>query len=748
MREDAARILVVDDDLNNRDLLSRRLGLKGYAVEAVASGPEALARLEAQPVDLILLDVQMPGMNGFEVLRRIRAQHSPVALPVLMVTAKDQSGDVVEALGLGANDYITKPIDFPVAVARVHTHLERKRAEDRLRESEERYALAAAGTNDGLWDWKLDTNEIFLSSRWKAILGYGDDEVGNQVSEWFSRVHPEDLPGLKRDMDAHLAGRAPHLENEHRVRHKSGCFRWVLTRGLAVRNAAGAAVRIAGSQSDITEAKVVDPLTGLPNRLLLNDRLERVLYHQRSHPNAQCALLFLDLDDFKVVNDSLGHQAGDALLRDVAARLEESLRASDMVARPSRETVDRPEPTEHTLARLGGDEFIVLLDEVRSVIDANWVAERLQESLARPFSVLGHTVFVTVSIGLALSGPDRRHSEELLRDADTAMYRAKATGKGRCEVFDANMRVQVLDRLQLDSALRQAVARDEFVPYFQPIVDLSTGALAGFEALLRWRHPSRGIVLPADFVPIIEENGLVVPVGRRFLEQVCQLVRTWQDAFPQAARLAININFASQQFVDRALTQRMLEELNKWRLAPDHIVVELTERTAIRNFGLTGEVLGHLRAAGFRVVVDDFGTGYSSLACLHQLPISGLKLDRAFVAAARRQPAPIRAVLALASSLDLTVTAEGIEEASERRALQSMGCHLGQGFLFGEPADAGRTTEIIAAKPVWHSGVQPAAPDGAARDESAAVLAAAGPAWAPVPVPPRERRRTRRPATG
>ncbi len=745
MPDRAARILVVDDDSNNRDLLSRRLELRGYAVAAVMNGPEALAYLDSQPVDLVLLDVQMPVMSGIDVLRRIRERRSPVALPVLMVTAKDQSEDVVNALELGANDYITKPIDFPVAVARMRTHLERTHAEERLRESEERYALAAAGTNDGLWDWKLDTNEIFLSRRWKAMLGYADAEISNAVPEWFDRVHPEDLPRLRQALDAHLAGDTAHFEQEHRVRHKSGAFRWVLTRGLAVRNAGGEAVRIAGSQSDITEAKVVDPLTGLPNRLLLHGRLDRVLHHQESHPGAQCALLFLDLDDFKVVNDSLGHQAGDALLREVAARLESSLRSSDMVARTSLEPADRSQPAEHTLARLGGDEFIVLLDDVRSVIDANWVAERLQDSLSAPFDILGHTVFVTVSIGLALSGPDRHGSDELLRDADTAMYRAKASGKGRCEVFDARMRVQVVDRLELDSALRQAVERDEFVPYFQPIIDLATGTLAGFEALLRWRHPSRGIVLPADFIPVIEDNGLVMPVGRRFFEQVCGHLRAWQDTYPQAADLAININFASQQFLDRDLTSRMLEHLEQWRLAPDHIVVELTERTAIRNFGLTGEVLAQLRAAGFRVVVDDFGTGYSSLACLHQLPITGLKLDRSFVATVRAQPAPVRAVLALARSLNLTVTAEGIEEAAQRGALQSIGCDLGQGFLFGEPVDAERTTSLIASNRTWRPETPFGVPASQQHDDSELALATGG-AWAPLNVARRERRRRRRPS--
>jgi PAS domain S-box-containing protein len=694
-----APLLVVDDDPVNRDMLSRRLIRRGYTVATVASGREALAYVAAHPVALVLLDVQMPEMSGLEVLQALRQTQSSARLPVLMVTAKDQSEDIVTALELGADDYVTKPIDFPVTIARIRTQLSRKEAEDRLRESEERYTLAAAGANDGLWDWKLSTAEIYYSARWKAIIGYEDHEIGSSPEEWFERVHPEDRPRVKQDIEAHLAGLSSHFESEHRMRHKGGTFRWVLTRGMAVRDAEGVAVRMAGSQSDITEGKVVDALTGLPNRMLLIDRLERVLQHHQMHGESQFAVLFLDLDGFKVVNDSLGHLAGDDFLQAVARRLEASLRSTDVLTRASGE-VPHNGTNEHTLARLGGDEFIILLHEVRGVLDATRVAARIQQSLSRPFRVAEREVFTTASIGIAVSGSGYTRSEDMLRDADTAMYRAKSLGKGRSEVFDVAMREQVLSRLQLETSVRLGLERHEFLPYYQPIIDLRTGRLTGFEALLRWRHPDRGIVAPLEFVPLIEENGLVLPIGRRFFQDVCGQLRRWRDGHPAASRLRVNVNFASQQFLEVGLPARLLESLDDAHLEPSSIVVEITERTAIGNFALTGDVLNELRLAGIEVVLDDFGTGYSSLACLNQLPISGLKLDPSFTGGQQRIEI-IRAVVALAGSLNLTVTAEGVETIEQFVRFRELGCTYAQGYLFARPLDAEAAAEVIAQDRDW-----------------------------------------------
>ncbi|MES1256758.1 MAG: EAL domain-containing protein, partial [Acidobacteriota bacterium] len=601
----------------------------------------------------------------------------------------------------GADDYLTKPIDLPVALARIRTQLLRKRAEDRLRESEERYALTVQGANDGMWDWKLTTDEIHFSARWKGIIGCEDGEIGNRPEEWFDRVHPGDLARLRRELDTHLAGATTHFESEHRIRHKKGSFRWVLARGQAVRDATGVATRIAGSQTDITDSKVVDALTGLPNRLLLVDRLERLIQHHLFRDDTQFAVLVLDLDEFKVVNDSLGHQAGDELLQAVARRLEVSLRSTDTLTRAGSDVIPGAPGIEHTLARLGGDEFIVLLNDVRSAADATRVAERVQAALSRPFPLADREVFIAASIGIAVSATGYTSTEAVLRDADTAMNRAKALGKGRFEVFDAAMGRQAIARLHLDSDLRLAVRRDEFLPYFQPIVNLRTGRLAGFEALLRWRHPERGILPPAAFLAQVEENGLILPISRRFYGAVCRQHRDWLKVHPSASQLTINVNFVTGQFLETGLPARLLDILVETGLEPRHIAVEITESTAIRDFSKTSDVLHELREAGFRVVLDDFGTGYSSLACLHQLPISGLKLDRTFIAAADEHEELIQAVLMLSASLGITVTAEGIETSDQCERLRALGCDYGQGYLFARPLDAEHAAALIAADRVF-----------------------------------------------
>ena len=694
-------LLVVDDDEGNRDLLSRRLIRSGYSVVTVASGQEALDYLERHEVATVLLDVQMPGMSGLEVLQAIRRRWSDAHLPVLMVTAKTDSEDTVTALELGASDYLTKPVDFRVALARIRTQLSRKDAEDRLRASAERYALAAQGANDGLWDWDLSTGRLYYSPRWKAIIGYDDGEIGDSADEWLGRVHSEDLSRLRLELDQHLAGRPGHFECEHRIRHKSGKFRWVLTRGLAIRDNEGRATRMAGSQSDVTDGKVVDPLTGLPNRVLLVDRLERMLTRRRKPGSGYLGVLFLDLDGFKLINDGMGHIFGDQLLQAVANRLKQCLRATDTVARPQEDPVKAGAAMEHTIGRLGGDEFVVLLHDVGSVADAMMVAERIRRALGAPFELDGREAFTSASIGIALDTTSYSRGEDILRDADTAMYRAKALGKGRVEIFDGAMRERVVERMQLETALRLAVERHEFVPFFQPIVDLQKTTLVGFESLLRWQRPGKGLVLPGEFIGVLQNNGLIVQVGRRFFGDVCQVLKSWQGVHPGAPDLVVNVNFAGPQFNEVDLLEQLLEMLEDSKLHAGQLVVEITESTAISDFAHAAQVLTRIRDAGFRIVLDDFGTGFSSLSCLHELPITGIKLDRSFIAKERRHPALLKAVVALAGQLGLTVTAEGIETEHECELLRDLGCHFGQGYLFGRPVDADATRALLSKEHDW-----------------------------------------------
>ena len=690
----AYRVLLVDDEAANRDMLSRRLEKRGYSVGVAASGAEALEALDKEPWSAILLDVQMPGMSGLEVLQKVRERWSAAELPVLMVTAKDSSDDIVSALDLGANDYVTKPVDFPVAVARLRTQLARKAAEDRLRASEERYALAARGANDGLWDWDLTTNDLHVSERWKLIVGCEPHASLTRPEGWFDRVHAEDLARLRHDLEAHLGGRTPHFENEHRLRHASGGFRWVLARGMAVHDRHGAPMRMAGSLSDVTTSKVVDSLTGLPNRMLLHERLEHVLGSHAAGESGTCAVVLLDIDGFQLVVEGHGQSVADTLLRAIARRLQSSLRSSDAVA-PS---TDRS--TGQTLARLGSDEFVFVLHQVRDAVDALRVAERLQRVLARPFTLQDREMFISASVGIALSGTGAT-PDDLLRDADTAMTRARARGPGRVEVFETGMREQVLERLQLDAALRLGLERHEFLPYYQPIVELASGRLVGFEALIRWRRADGRLVSPAEFVPTLEASGLIVPVGRQFTADVCRQLRAWRDESPASHGLWVNINFASSQFAEAGLLETLLATIGEAGLCPEDIVVEITESAAIGNIDRAAETLSAFQAAGLRVVLDDFGTGYSSLSCLHELPIAGIKLDRTFIASQRRHPAILAAVVSLAAHLGLTVTAEGIETSVQHAELSALGCDYAQGYHFARPLDAEAAEMLIRRQVTW-----------------------------------------------
>jgi diguanylate cyclase (GGDEF)-like protein/PAS domain S-box-containing protein len=444
MKPQTNRLLIVDDNEMNRDMLARRLARKGYDVLVANGAHELVERVKQDSVDLVLLDIEMPEITGLDALRILRKVYSAAELPVIMVTAKNQSEDIITALDLGANDYLTKPIDFPVAVARICTQLAHKCAQEALKESEERYALAALGSNDGLWDWNIPDNEVHFSLRWKSMLGFQENEISNKPEEWFDRIHDADRARVKNEITAHQSGATPHFESEHRMLHHDGTFRWMLSRGLAIRDQSGRPLRMAGSQTDITQAKVSDPLTGLPNRLLFIDRLNRLIKYSKRRKDHSFAVVFMDLDGFKMINDSMGHMVGDQLLVGVADRLEKCLRATDTLAR-LRDT--------YTVARLGGDEFTVLLDDLKDPNDAKVAADRLMKALKPPFLLAGKEVYTSVSIGIAQSNPVYEGPDEMLRDADTAMYHAKSLGKGRYEVFDAKMRASVMARLQLETDL-------------------------------------------------------------------------------------------------------------------------------------------------------------------------------------------------------------------------------------------------------------------------------------------------------
>ena len=682
-------LLLVDDDPTNQDLLSRRLKRAGYATELAGSGYEALDVLAKHEVELVLLDSMMPGLSGIDLLRQLRQRFTPARLPIIMVTALGESERVVEALALGANDYISKPVDFPVALARIKTQLERKHAEDALRESEERYALAARGANDGLWDWDLESGRIYFSTRWKAMLGYEESEIGDKPEEWLSRVHKEDRALLLAALAAHRDAPANReCAIEHRMLHKDGSYRWMLSRGTVQRDGKGKAIRMAGSETDITASKAFDPLTGLPNRTLFNERLAACLERVAEEPDYPFAVLFLDLDRFKVVNDSLGHIAGDELLIHVAQRLRSAVRNTPPGSRGLAFDL---------IARLGGDEFAILLENVDRE-GAIRVAERIRESIHGAFKLENREVFTTASIGIAPGNKSYRTPTEILRDADTAMYKAKSLGKSRFEVFDDEMRAQAVARLELESDLRRAVDNQEFVVYYQPKVSLKTSKIVGVEALVRWRHPVRGIVSPDEFVPLAEETGLIVPIGLWVLREACQTMQRWQVEFPTNPPLEISVNVSVRQFRDLGLKAQIAAILEETGLDPATLQLEITESVLMDDIDAVADLLGGLKTLGVGLKIDDFGTGYASLKCLNRLPFDVLKIDRSFVvnlSANDGTSGTIRTILLLAQNLGMEVVAEGIENKEQLTELQSLHCDYGQGYYFSPPVEPAALGDLI-----------------------------------------------------
>jgi diguanylate cyclase (GGDEF)-like protein/PAS domain S-box-containing protein len=521
------------------------------------------------------------------------------------------------------------------------------------------------------------------------MLGYADHEIGSSPEDWLGRVHPEDRDQVRAALQAHLNGETEHFESEHRIQCKDASYRWVLSRGLAVRDGQGRPYRMAGSLTDISQRKAAeqkllheaihDGLTGLPNRALFMDLLARSVARAKRHPDYLFAVLFLDLDRFKVINDGLGHLVGDQLLVGLARRLEQCLRPED------------------TVARLGGDEFTVLLEDIHDVNDATRVAERIHQALETPFQIADHEVFTSASIGIALSATGYDSPDQVLRDADTAMYRAKALGKARHEVFDRGMHARAITQLQLETDLRRALERGEFRLHYQPVFTVIGRRLVGFEALVRWQHPERGLLPPAEFVPVAEETGQMLAVGAWVLEQACRSARAWSDG--SGRPLLVTVNLSNRQFGRADLADHIARVLRETGLPAERLKLEITESVILEQGEAAMDSLHRLRRLGVELYIDDFGTGYSSFGALHRLPITALKIDRSFVNALDTTGDGgeiVRTILSLARNLGLNVIAEGVETQAQLRRLRALRCPLAQGSWLSPPLAAEAVPELLA----------------------------------------------------
>jgi len=560
--------------------------------------------------------------------------------------------------------------------------LARRKAEESLRESEERYALAARGANDGLWDWKIATGEIYFSSRWNQMLGYPELDRGSNPEEWFSLIHTTDRNRVTAEIAAHLAGTTTEFVSEYRMRHKNGSFIWVLSRGIAVRNGAGSAVRMAGSQTDITEGKVADPLTALPNRLYFTDKLEAAF--EAARQGGLFAVLFLDLDRFKLINDSLGHGAGDELLMGIADRLRSSVRGGK-------------ETRQAVVARLGGDEFAILLPDIREGGEAAVVAQRILDRLESPFHLGERQVFATVSIGIALNSSGGT-PEELLRNADTAMYHAKAKGKARFAAFDEGMRERAVAHLEIETGLRKAIDGRQLILYYQPELSVTTRRVIGYEALVRWNHPERGILPPSEFIPVAEESELIVHLGRWVLREACRQMAEWHTKFEFDPPLTISVNVSPRQLNQGGIVEDVERVLAETGLTPECLKLEVTEGSIMQDAETALATLRRLKSLGIGLEIDDFGTGYSSLSYLQRLPFDTVKVDRSFIkelGASAESSEIVRTIMELARSLQMDVVAEGVETEDQFQQLAALGCNYVQGYYFSKPVSAPATQSLL-----------------------------------------------------
>ena len=570
---------------------------------------------------------------------------------------------------------------------------ERVAAERALRESEERFARATLGANDGIWDWNLGTDEVYFSERWHEQLGLAPGSLSKSPEEWISRVHPDDRPGLLHAIRRHVDGYVDHVEFEHRVLHADGEYRWMRARGYKSRSSLDGSFYLAGSQTDITARRQAeeqlqhdafhDALTGLPNRALLLDRLSQSIKVHRRDNAQRFALLYIDLDRFKFVNDSLGHASGDEALKEVARRWQAIIREYD------------------TLARIGGDEFALLLEKIANREDVIAKAHRLLAELETPISVGGQDFTLGASIGVVFANETYETASDCLRDADSAMYQAKAAGRDQVVEFEPGMRAVVLQSFRVDTELREAIAADHLKLYYQPIVSTDDGSVCGYEALVRWFHPERGMIPPMDFIPFAEESGLIVHLDRWVIDAACRQVAEWQRAGKLHDDMHVSVNLSARQMGRTTLPEEVAESLQRHGIDGNAIKIELTETALISNIETAKDIMLRLRELGVGVVLDDFGTGYSSLSYLYQFPFDGIKVDQSFVRQLDKTENVghlMELIQALGERMKVRVVPEGIEYETELTRLRQMGFRHAQGYYFGKPQPPEEA--ILAVNPV------------------------------------------------
>ncbi len=686
--------MLVDDEEAHVDLIRRAFEEYGERFRLHVASSLAAARTyqhEKQP-DLAIVDLLLPDGKGTELLA---LGDQPPSFPIVIMTSHGDERVAVEAVKAGALDYVVKSpttlADLPRVAERAlreWTHLiERQHAEEVLLQSERRFRALIEHSSDVISVLDVAGVISYASPSTTRIVGYPlDDYLGRNI---FELIHPDDLSVSQSLIIRLLEYPDDNITAEMRLRHYNGDWRWIEVTGTNLLNDP-AVQGIVLNYRDITERKrferqlqhdaLHDALTSLPNRLLLVDRIEQAIRRAWQHEQYQFAVLFLDLDQFKVVNDSKGHTVGDQLLQAVTSRLWQCLETSD------------------TCARFGGDEFVILLEGINGVHEATEVAAGILASLSQPFHLHDFTVVISASIGIITSSIGYERSEDVLRDADIAMYHAKARGKAQYAIFDISMRAPAVTRLALEGEIRRALEQREFCVYYQPIVNLMTGDIRGFEALARWQHPHRGLVGPSEFIRVAEEMGLIEDIDWLVLREASRQLRDWLERIPAERPLSINVNLSSKQFTRPDLAAQIEQVLHESRLDPHNLRIEITESTLMENIAVAATTLHQLHRLGVRIAIDDFGTGYSSLSYLLNLPIHILKIDRCFInhlETDKGQAEIVSTIITLSHKLGMQVVAEGVETATQRDRLCALGCEYGQGHLISRPVDSAGAAALL-----------------------------------------------------
>ena len=683
-------VLIVDDTPANLAVLSEAISDAGFETAIAIDGERALMQIHQDPPDLILLDIMMPGIDGFETCRRIKADEKFQDIPIIFMTALADVENKVKGLALGAADYITKPFQEQEVLARVQTQLNFRRTKERLAVSEARLTGILNSLKEIVWSASLNPLEfLYFNPVAEHIYGTHSDEFIRDSSKWLDMIHPDDLEPVKQLL---MGSEIPKfIDCEYRIVRPDGEIRWLQCQAQVRSSTEGDRVKIDGLMHDVTGRKQVecelkyaaqhDSLTNLANRSFFRTRLNELIQGDSPKNPENFAVLFIDLDRFKVINDSLGHFCGDQLLIKVGEILKQAIRPMDLIA------------------RLGGDEFTILLCDLEEIEEILAISDRIQALLKQPILLEAQPIMLSASIGIVQYSPKYQSADQLLRDADLAMYQAKHLGKACHQLFSERMYEQAMEKMTLEKELRDALQRDELFLCYQPIIDLKTDKLSGFEALMRWQHPRLGVVPPTNFIALAEETGLILPLGDFALREACRQMQVWQANSPEPLTFTMSVNISERQIQNLGFVDHLSAIVAEAGLKPAQLKLEITESLLLDNRLLTLKIFQRLQSVGFRLSLDDFGTGYSSLSYLHRFPINTLKIDRSFVNSMELGKSSfeiVRTITSLAQTLNMDVVAEGIETVEQLNYLKSLSCEMGQGYFFAKPLPGPEATLYVA----------------------------------------------------